>query len=694
YTVANGDLIELLASQGNWDNANIDYIDFMPRGLANVSPQITTAAIVTGAIDQLYEYDVDASDADTGDVLTYSLDAAPAGMTIDAASGMVSWSPVTGDEGPNAVTVRVTDNGVPALSDTQSFSIDVAGAGGNQQPIIDSTPVVNGSVEQLYEYDVDASDADTGDVLTYSLDVAPAGMTIDAANGMISWTPVTGDEGPNAVTVRVTDNGVPALSDTQSFSIEVAAEPTGMLLRIEAEDMSDTGFRTESLSTASNGIVINLKGSATVGSATTSFFGSSGSYDIFVGYHDENDGAAELTVTIAGVLLDTWVLNNSPGGSQPREQNFLIRQVANAYPVNNGELVVLDAVQDNWDNANIDYIEFVPVAVGNQSPLITSTAVLSGQVGMLYSYDVDAIDPDTGDTLTYFLDLAPVGMSIDAATGLISWTPVAGQEGANAVTVSVIDNGSPAQADTQSFNIDVLSSGGNAQPQITSTPVTSATVNQAYAYDVEAIDGDSNDVLTYALDVAPTGMTIDAISGLISWTPVSGEEGLYPLTVRVTDNGNPPLFATQSFDIDVAAEPTGMLLRIEAEDMSGTGFRTESLSTASNGIVINLKGSATVGSATTSFFGSSGSYDIFVGYHDENDGAAELTVTIAGVMLDTWVLNNSPGGSQPREQNFLIRQVANAYPVNNGELIVLDALQDNWDNANIDYIEFVPVTNN
>jgi hypothetical protein len=47
-------------------------------------------------------------------------------------------------------------------------------------------------------------------------------------------------------------------------------------------------------------------------------------------------------------------------------------------------------------------------------------------------------------------------------------------------------------------------------------------------------------------------MTINASSGVISWTPATDQTASYPVTVRVTDNGVPPLSAVQSFQITVA----------------------------------------------------------------------------------------------------------------------------------------------
>jgi hypothetical protein len=100
--------------------------------------------------------------------------------------------------------------------------LNVGGVAGNNPPSITSAPVTTATVGQAYSYDVNATDPDAGDTLTFSLDVAPAGMTIDAGTGVISWTPAAGQEGPNNVTVRATDSGTPAMFATQSFQITVA----------------------------------------------------------------------------------------------------------------------------------------------------------------------------------------------------------------------------------------------------------------------------------------------------------------------------------------------------------------------------------------------------------------------------------------------------------------------------------------
>lgn len=93
----------------------------------------------------------------------------------------------------------------------------------------------------------------------------------------------------------------------------------------------------------------------------------------------------------------------------------------------------------------------------------------------------------------------------------------------------------------------------NRPPEITSTPVKTATVGEAYTYDVDATDPDTGDVLTYSLISEPTGMVINGDSGLITWTPTAANVGNVGVTVEVTDDGG--LSDIQGFIITVSLVP-------------------------------------------------------------------------------------------------------------------------------------------
>src|SRR6185503_4730695 len=72
--------------------------------------------------------------------------------------------------------------------------------------------------------------------------------------------------------------------------------------------------------------------------------------------------------------------------------------------------------------------------------------------------------------------------------------------------------------------------------------------------------------LTYSLTGSvPAGASINPTTGAFSWTPTAAQGGqIYTLTVRVTDNGTPNLFAEQQFNGGVAWTWTGLLAPVQA----------------------------------------------------------------------------------------------------------------------------------
>lgn len=89
-------------------------------------------------------------------------------------------------------------------------------------PVITSTAPTTAFVNESFVYDANGFDPN-GEPITFALIVSPEGMAMDAATGMITWTPVTADLGAHPVTFRVTDPG--ALSSDQSFTVTVSERP-------------------------------------------------------------------------------------------------------------------------------------------------------------------------------------------------------------------------------------------------------------------------------------------------------------------------------------------------------------------------------------------------------------------------------------------------------------------------------------
>lgn len=131
--------------------------------------------------------------------------------------------------------------------------------------------------------------------------------------------------------------------------------------------------------------------------------------------------------------------------------------------------------------------EFV-VSSGNSAPVLRPITNRTATEGEQYLTLVSADDPDSGQSLRYSLDSAPAGMSIDAVTGLLSWTPEDGP-GVARVTVRVSDNGAPSLSDAVSFDIAVTS----AAPLATVSGPTSGVRGQLLTFSVGAGDKSAAD---------------------------------------------------------------------------------------------------------------------------------------------------------------------------------------------------------
>ena len=142
----------------------------------------------------LLSFTVTANDADLpANALTFSLVDPPAGASIDPATGVFSWTP-NDSPGSYTITVRVTDNGTPALSDTRTFAVTVS----NVAPSAAINGPATATVGQAVAFTLTASDASSVD--------QNAGFTFDIdwdADGEIDQT-VTG---PSGTQVNHTESG-------------------------------------------------------------------------------------------------------------------------------------------------------------------------------------------------------------------------------------------------------------------------------------------------------------------------------------------------------------------------------------------------------------------------------------------------------------------------------------------------------
>jgi FtsP/CotA-like multicopper oxidase with cupredoxin domain len=119
-----------------------------------------------------------------------------------------------------------TSNGSP--NGGMQFRLAVAPAA-LAPPVFDSVPVVTGTVGSPYSYAAHANGA-AGHPVQYSLSGAPPGMTLNAGTGLVGWAaPLAGSY---ALSVRATDQTVPALFADQSYTLVVNTVTTGTVTAV------------------------------------------------------------------------------------------------------------------------------------------------------------------------------------------------------------------------------------------------------------------------------------------------------------------------------------------------------------------------------------------------------------------------------------------------------------------------------
>ncbi|MDP3986609.1 MAG: putative Ig domain-containing protein [Nanoarchaeota archaeon] len=205
---------------------------------------------------------------------------------------------------------------------------------------------------------------------------------------------------------------------------------------------------------------------------------------------------------------------------------------------------------------NLNVEEDVVPTPENNAPRITSTPNRVVDENKEYSYNVRATDTDN-DVLTYSLTRNPNWLSIDSSTGLITGTaPQVNADLTYVIDVRVTD-GKGGSA-TQSYMLTVkdvpVVTPTNNKPIITSTPVTQVNENTAYSYPVTGTDADG-DSLTYSLTQAPSWLSINPSTGLVTGTAPSVDvDSLNVIRIRISDGKE---FTEQTYILTVKNVPEG-----------------------------------------------------------------------------------------------------------------------------------------
>jgi hypothetical protein len=341
---------------------------------------------------------------------------APAGASINPASGVFTWIPNEGQgPGTNTVTIRVTDNGSPPLNDFETITITVGEVNAAPVlPVIGNKTVVEGS---LLSFTVTATDADTpGQTLVYSLDAgAPAGASVDATTGVFTWRP-SETQGPamNNVTIRVTDNGSPSLNDSETITITVTEANSEPILAFIADKIVTEGTQLSFTVIASDSDMPTNSLSFSLGVASPA--------------------GASIHPTTG---LFTWVPNEEQGP---------------------GTNIIAVFVNDNGSPALSTARIFTVVVLESNSPPVlmpVSNYVAQVLVPLRVTNVVTDADVPT-NRVTFELVQAPKGVRINKFTGVLTWSPAREQaRTTNMITVAAMDEGNPSLSVSNTFLVVV-----------------------------------------------------------------------------------------------------------------------------------------------------------------------------------------------------------------------------------------------
>jgi cyclophilin family peptidyl-prolyl cis-trans isomerase len=401
-------------------------------------------------------------------------------------------------------SVTVTANDGHGGVTSQTFNVSVQPDTNDPPPFLTAITPPSMPVNVATTFTLPAFDLE-GDPLTFTnMSSAIPGLTVsvNASSGLVTLTPSAGlTPGVKTLFFGVT-SAVNSTPDTQAVPLFVdPAAPTGISLLAASDTGSSNSDDITSLNNANSSselqfsvtgltvgdTVILLNGSTQIGSVVAT--------------------ASTMTIKTNG----TTTLSN--GTHQITAEQVLPNQ---AYTVGNTSgttsltSVASSALGVTIDSTTLPFISF-PI-----------TAAITGRP---YIYTAQVSDPvPTG--IAYTLVSAPAGFSINASTGVVTWTPTAAQIGNNVVQIRATDLA--GNTSIQAFDVVVT-----AGPPVTIVSTTTAANTHLLA-------GQSISILvTFAESVNVTGTPLLALNdgGVASYVSGSGSTTLtFNYTVGANQN--------------------------------------------------------------------------------------------------------------------------------------------------------------
>jgi hypothetical protein len=423
-------------------------------------------------------------------------------------------------------------------------------------PAIPSTAVTHSTLNGSYTYQV----LSTGNPqATYSLTAAPAGMTINAATGLISWSPTA--LGSYSVTVQAS-NAVGQTPQTYSINVVLPTPPaptgvTGTPLSTTTVGLSWNAspdpyvtsfdvykqvhvYRSTFYSLVASGITgtsVTLAGSGTYAVTAVNSQGTQSLRSALVSVAVWSPPDLYTATTLSGADISSMTLNVGQTG-----QIRLIQEFANPAPTYS---VVTQPPSGGVSvDSNTGLVTYTPTAadIGNQ-PVTFAASNVAGSSQFTFYFDVLANNPTVTVSAGPFTYDGNPHAATATAVGTDGVTPVAG-------SFAFTYNGSPTPP-TAADTYAVVTTFTSADPSYANATVNSSlTINPA-APTITLSSG------PFTYDGNPHGATATAV-GVDGVTPVAGSfaftyngsptaptgPGLYTVIAAFTSNDPNYAFAT------------------------------------------------------------------------------------------------------------------------------------------------------
>ncbi len=384
-------------------------------------------------------------------------------------------------------------------------------AGGNRPPVFTPLAPILAPEQEPITFTVSASDPDAGQSVTYALGAdAPPGAVIDSSTGRFRWLPSENDgPGNYAFLVRASDNGSPVRTATLRVQLTVTEVNLPPVVPAETTLEAREGHEWFAQLEASD--------SDRPVQALT--------------FEWDGPVPAGLVLSPDGKL--SWTPDESMGGTV--------------------QTVSYRVKDDGVPSRSTSGLLRIRVLELNNPPrfdLLTAQKLTEGQP---WSTTLVATDPEGAGVRFQIDGPVPAGLVLNPTTGLVSWTPSEADGPADVVVLIRAVDGSP---DSLSVVRELLLQVAevNQPPALAAIAAQTVDEGRLLAFTIAATDPDlPAQNLRFSLDPgAPSGASIDPVSGLFQWTPDDDSgAATQTVSVRVTDDGPGNLSATRSFEVTV-----------------------------------------------------------------------------------------------------------------------------------------------